>query len=147
MESGPSQDTSSTINLTMKKSKRRREVIDQLIGKVDALKSNNGGGESVSRVQSLKTAAARLRAEKFDTDCTTSEKESSSLGPDSKRGSEMETSDIISRGSMPLSIGSPRKTLPLKDLPKRVKLGDCEKVYVGQVKVAMPKEPRKCQDK
>ena len=146
MESGRSQeDTSSTMNLTMKKSKRRREVIDQLIGKVDALKSNNIGDDSVLRVKSLNTAAARLRAEKFDTDCTTSEKESSSLGPDSIRVSEIETSDIICRGSTPLSIGTSRKTLPLQDMQSRVKLDEYEKIYVGQVKVTMLKESRKCQ--
>ena len=147
MESGRSrEDTSSTMNLTMKKSKRRREVIDLLIGKVDALKSNNIGDDSVLRVKSLNTAAARLRAEKFDTDCTTSEKESSSLGPDSIRGSEIETSDIICRGSTPLSFGTSRKTLPFQDLQSRVKLDDCEEIYVGQVKVTILKESRKCQN-
>ena len=148
MESGPShsQDTLSTMNLTMKKSKRRREVIDQLIGKVDSLKSNSGGDESVRRVQCLKTAAARLRAEKFDTDCTTSEIASSSLGPDPKRGSEIETFDIVCRGSTPLSTGSFRKTLPLQDLAKNMKMEDGEKIFAGQVKVSKANESRKCKD-
>ena len=126
----------------MKKSKRRRQVIDQLIGKVDTLISNNVGDESGSRLSSLSTAAARLRAERFDTDCTTSEKESLSFGPDSIRKGEIKTSGIKCQGSTALSAGTIQKNLPLQDLQAR---GHAQ-IYLGQVKVTVPKiTSRKCQ--
>lgn len=133
---------SSTMNCsTIEKSKRRREVIHQLIEKVDTLTSGAAGNNSINRSRNLKTASARLRAEKFDTDCTTSEKESSSFGPDS---TEIKTLEVVFRGSTPVSIGTSKNIVPIKDLQELVKLKECEKIYAGQVKVTVPVEYRQC---
>ena len=140
MESG--RYSTYTMNYTtIEKSKRRREVIRQLIEKVDTLTSGAAGNNSVNRARSLKTASAKLRAEKFDTDCTTSEKESSSLGPDS---TEIKTLEVECRGSKPVSIGASKNMVPIQDLQEFVTLKEYENIYAGQVKVTVPEECRQC---
>ena len=127
---------------TIEKSKRRREVIHQLIEKVDTLTSGAAGNNSINRARNLKTASARLRAEKFDTDCTTSEKESSSLVPDS---TEIITLEVVCRGSTPaVSIGTSLNILPIQDLQKLLKLKKYENIYAGQVQVTVPEESHQC---